>query len=306
MKRNPVTLTVGFLLILIFVLVLFSFQVRTTEVAVVTTFGKPTRPISEPGFKLKWPIQRVHKFDKRTQTFERTFEQVLTADDYNLIILVYVGWNISEPKAFFPRFGGSIQKAEDSLEGLLRNTYSGVVGQHPFSHFISTDEKELRFVQIEKEMLEKIQADARANNYGIEIKFLGIKKLGLPETVTEKVFERMRSERQVLVDKITSEGQSQAAIIRSTADRDSAKTLADADAEATRIKAQGEKEAAKSFQVFAQDPELANFILKLDGLEAFLKDRTTLILDQGTPPIDLLRIQPPNAPTNQAPNSQTH
>jgi len=305
MKRNPVTLTVGFLLILIFVLVLFSFQVRTTEVAVVTTFGKPTRPISEPGFKLKWPIQRVHKFDKRTQTFERTFEQVLTADDYSLIILVYVGWNISEPKAFFPRFGGSIPKAEDSLEGLLRNTYSGVVGQHPFSHFISTDEKELRFVQIEKEMLDKIQADARANNYGIEIKFLGIKKLGLPETVTEKVFERMRSERQVLVDKITSEGQSQAAIIRSTADRDSAKTLADADAQATRIKAQGEKEAAKSFQVFAQNPELANFILKLDGLEAFLKERTTLILDQATPPIDLLRIQPPNSPTNQPPSSQT-
>ena len=51
----------------------------------------------------------------------------------------------------------------------------------------------------------------------------------------------------------------------------------------------GEREAAKSFEVFQQNPELANFLLKLTGLEAFLKERTTLILDQGTPPLDLLK-----------------
>ena len=58
----------------------------------------------------------------------------------------------------------------------------------------------------------------------------------------------------------------------------------------------GEKEAAKHYAVFEQNPELANFLLKLNGLELFLKDRTTLILDQGTPPIDLLRPPNSNAP----------
>ena len=291
MKQNPFTFVIGAVLILIFILLLFVFQVRKSEVAVVTTFGKPTRDIVEPGayWKWPWPIQKVHAFDQRIHNFEGKFEQVLTPDGYNLLIMVYAGWNITEPKLFFPRFNGSPARAEESLEGLLRNAYSGVVGRHPFSHFISTDPKELQFVQIEQEMLKKIQDDARANNYGIEIKFLGIKKLGLPESVTQLVFERMQSERQVQVSKIQFEGEREASDIRSAADLQSAKLLADADAEATRIRGQGEREAAKSFQVFEQNPELANFLLKLTGLEAFLKERTTLILDQGTPPLDLLK-----------------
>src|SRR5262245_16074557 len=157
MKRN-LTISIGAVLILIFVLLLFVFQVRTTEVAVVTTFGKATRPITEPGayFRWPWPFQKVHKFDKRTHNFESKFEQVLTPDGYSLLIMVYAGWNISQPDVFFPRFSGSIKQAEENLEGLVRNAYSGVVGKHPFSHFISTDEKELKFVQIEQEMLERI------------------------------------------------------------------------------------------------------------------------------------------------------
>ena len=291
MKNNPLTFLIGAVLIIIFVLLLFVFQVRKSEVAVVTTFGKPTRDIVEPGayWKWPWPIQKVHSFDQRVHNFEGKFEQVLTPDGYNLLIMVYVGWKISEPKLFFPRFNGSPARAEESLEGLVRNAYSGVVGKHPFSHFISTDPKELKFVEIEQEMLKKVQQDARVNNYGLEIKFLGIKKLGLPESVTQLVFERMQSERQVQVSKIQFEGEREASDIRSSADLQSAKLLADADAEATTIRGMGEREAAKSFEVFEQNPELANFLLKLTGLEAFLKERTTLILDQGTPPLDLLK-----------------
>ena len=72
MKRNPLTLVIGLLLIVIFGLWLFVFQVRTTEVAVVTTFGSPTRPITEPNlyFKWPWPIQKVWTFDRRVQNFE--------------------------------------------------------------------------------------------------------------------------------------------------------------------------------------------------------------------------------------------
>jgi membrane protease subunit HflC len=290
MKRNLLALTVALVLVILFGFLLFTFQVRTTEVAVVTTFGKPTRPITTPGFKVKWPwpIQRVHKFDQRIHTFESKFEQVLTPDGYNLLIMVYAGWNIKEPQSFFPRFGDSIVRAEENLEGLIRNAYSGVVGKHPFSHFISTDEKELKFVEIENEMLQKIQADARANDYGIEIKFLGIKKLGLPESVTQLVFDRMKSERAVRENEIKYEGERQARAIRDAADLESAKLLTEADAQATRIRGEGEKAAAASLTVFQQNPALGEFLLKLNGLELFLKERTTLILDPKTPPLDLL------------------
>jgi membrane protease subunit HflC len=290
MKRNPLPLAVGAVLLAIFVLLLFLFQVRQTEVAVVTTFGKATRDAG-PGAHLRWPwpIQKVYKFDQRVHSLESRFEQVLTSDGYNLLIAVYVGWRINDPKQFFPRFGDSVSKAEESLGDLVRNTYSGVVGQHRFSHFISTDEKELQFVQIEKEMLDKLQADARANNYGVEVRFLGIKKLGLPESVTEAVFEQMRRERQLQVTKIQSEGERQASDIRSAADAESAKLLADADAQATGIRALGESAAAKSFEVFKQAPELANFVLQLQALEAFLKDKTVLVLDTQTSPLNLLK-----------------
>ena len=76
---------------------------------------------------------------------------------------------------FFPRFrGGSVLEAEKSLEGLVRNAYIGVAGSHPFSHFISTDEKELKFVEIEQEILKKVREDAAKSGYGIEVTFLGI------------------------------------------------------------------------------------------------------------------------------------
>jgi modulator of FtsH protease HflC len=298
MKRNPLTIAVGAVLLIIFGLLLFMFQVRVTEVAVVTTFGKPTRPITEPGpyFKWPWPIQKVHKFDKRIHNFESKFEQVLTSDGYSLLIMVYTGWHISRPEVFFPRFEGSVKKAEESLDGLVRNAYIGVVGLHPLSHFVSTDEKELRFVEIEKEMLDRIQKDAISSGYGVQVDFLGIKRLGLPEAVTEAVFKQMQAEREVLISQINSQGTEQSSAIRTAAKLESAKLLADAEAEATRVRSLGEAEAAKSFRVFEQNPELANFLLKLNALKSFLKEKTTLILDPNTSPLELLRDTASHSP----------
>ncbi len=299
MNRNPLILATGFVLLLIVVLLLFAFQVRYTEVAVVTTFGKPTRPITEPGLKFKWPwpVQKVHKFDQRIYNFEGKFEQGLTSDGYNLLISVYVGWKIEKPELFFPRFGGSITRAESTLLELARNAYIGVVGRHAFSEFISTDEKQLKFVEIELEMLQRIQAEVRAGESGLEVKFLGIKKLGLPETVTQLVFDRMQSERALQEGKIRDEGVREAEKIRSDANLQSAEILAEADAEATRIRGLGQSKAAESLKTFEQNPELANFLQKLEALEAFTKEKTILLLDPSTSPLDLLKISPPtNAP----------
>ena len=159
MKRNPLTLVIGLLLILIFGLLLFTFQVRTTEVAVVTTFGKPTRPITEPNlyFKWPWPIQKVWSFDRRVQNFEDRLTEGLTRDSFNLLTSVYVGWKVSDPTAFFPRFAGSanpIAAAEALLDQWLGNAKTAVVGKHPLSDFVSTSDNGASFVAIEKEILD--------------------------------------------------------------------------------------------------------------------------------------------------------
>jgi membrane protease subunit HflC len=167
-----------------------------------------------------------------------------------------------------------------------------VVGKHPFAHFISTDPAKLKFVDIEKEMLERIQSDSHSMTNGIAINFLGIKKLGLPESVTQVVFDRMKSERKLAEESIKFEGERQAADIRSRADLETARILAEAEATATRTRSQGDAQAAKSYAVFEQSPDLAIFLLQLNGLELFLKEKTTLILDQATPPLNLLRGNP--------------
>ena len=294
MKQNPLILAIGALLILLVCLLLFVFQVRKSEVVVVTTFGKVTRDIVEPGphFKWPWPIESVHRFDQRVQNFEDKLTEGLTADGFNLLSTVYVGWRITDPKVFYPKFAGSsepLAAAQSLLDGRLSNAKAAIVGKHPLSDFLSPADEGNKFVGIEKEILAVLQSEVQANNYGLRIEFLGLKKLGLPENVTQSVFERMQSERKVLADKLQSEGEAEAQKIRSTADRQAAEMRADAEGQATAIRGKGEAEAAQYLDVFKQNPDLANFIFNLSALETSLKDRSTLIFDQQTVPFGLFR-----------------
>jgi membrane protease subunit HflC len=292
MKRNPLTLIIGLLLIVVFGLLLFVFQVRQSEVAVVTTFGKPTRPITQPGPYLKWPwpIQKVWFFDQRVQNFEDRLTEGLTQDGFNLLTSVYVGWKVSDPTAFFPRFAGSanpIAAAEALMDQWLGNAKSAIVGKHPLSDFISTTDNGTNFIAIENEVLAAVQSQLHTNNFGLQIEFLGLKRVQLPESVSQDVFARMTSERKVLADRYQNEGEAEAQRIRSDAERRAAELLANAEGQATAIRGKGEAEAAKSLKVFQQNPELASFIFRLSALEGSLKERSILIFDQHTPPFDL-------------------
>jgi membrane protease subunit HflC len=294
MKRNALTIIVGAVLLLIFFLLLFVFQVRQSEVAVVTTFGRPTRPITQPGphGRWPWPIQTVHRFDQRVQNFEDKPSEGYTKDNFTLITSVYVGWKITEPTNFFPKFAGSadpIREAEAGLERLLGSAKTAIVGKHPLSDFVSATDNGTNFLAIENEILAAIQTKVQTLNYGLDIEFLGIKRLQLPESVTQSVFERMTTERKVLTDELLTAGDRDATNIRSDANRKAAEMMFAADAQATRIRGEAEAKAAESLAVFQQNPELANFIFRLGALEGVLAERSTLIFDQHTPPFDLFR-----------------
>jgi membrane protease subunit HflC len=294
MKRTTWILIIAALLVVVWGSGLIVFQVRTTEVALVTTFGKPTRDITAPGAYVAWPppIQRIYKFDKRVQTYEDKFSQDLTADQFPLLTSVYIGWRITDPKAFFPKFpGGSVQEAEKVLDGLVRSAKTARVGRHPLADFVSLGGG-TNFVAIENEILQSLQSQVESNNYGITIDFLGFKKIGFPDAVTQDVFNRMTSERQVLISKLQHEGEAEASKIRSDADRRAAEVLTAARGQATQIRGLGEAEAAKYLHVFEENPQLANFLFSLDALQNSLKANTTLIFDQQTPPYNLFRGVP--------------
>ena len=302
MKRNTLTVVIGAVLVLIFALLLFVFQVRQSYVAVVATFGKPVATYTNAGayFKIPWPIQKVYKYDQRVQNFEDKFSQTLTADNNMLLTSVYVGWKISDAGQFLQVFPGdssvSLPNAQSKLEGMLRTAKSAVIGGHPLSDFVNADPQALKFDAIENEIEQSVQNELRTNNYGIQLEFLGFKKIGLPESVTQTVFDRMKSERQVLISLAENTGKSEAQKIQSAADAEAAKTIANAQATATRIRAEGEAEAAKTLPVFQQNPDLAVFLLRVGALQQSLNQRATLIFDERTPPFDLFRNLPTNAP----------
>jgi modulator of FtsH protease HflC len=305
MKRNFLTLVVGAVLIVIFALLLFVFQVRKSEVAVVTTFGKPVRNLSEPGayFKWPWPVQKVYKYDERVQNFEDKYSQSLTTNGVTILTSVYVGWKISDAGTFIQKFPGdpavSLPNVQGQLESILRSAKSAVIGQHPLSDLVNADPQELKFDAVEKEIEASVQAQLSGKNYGIELEFLGFKKIGLPESVTQTVFARMTAERQVKINVLVFDGEKQATIIKSTADRQAADTLSQASAAATRIEGEGVAEAAKTLPVFQQNPELATFLLSINALQQSLNQRSTLIFDERTPPFNLFQNLPKNSSSQQ-------
>ena len=294
MKKNPLTLAASAVVVLIFAAMLFAFQVRQTEVVIVTTFGKYSRSITEPGlnFRLPWPIQNVHRFDNRIRNLEKKYEQTTTSDGRIITIEAFMGWRVRNPKMFLELFGDDLPSAERNLEIQLRTAKNNAVGSHPLSDFINVDPRALQFDAIELEMLKEVQA--ATTNFGVEIALLGIKQIGLPESITTKVFERMKAERERLVKTFQGEGEREAIAIRSDAELRREQILAKADARALEILGEAEARSAAELKTFEQNTELAVFLLKLDALEKSLKERATLILDPRTPPFDLLsrNLQP--------------
>ena len=301
MKKNLITIVIAAVLVVIFALLLFTFQVRQSEVAVLTTFGKPAAAnLDQPNlyFKWPWPIQQVYRFDQRVQNFEDKFSENLTADNTMLLASVYVGWRISDAKEFFPKFaGGSVVVAQRQLETMLRSAKAAVIGKHNLSDFVNSDPKQLKFAAIEDEIKAAVQGELASQKYGISIDFLGVKKLGLPESVTQTVLERMKSERTKYISEAQFQGEAEATKIKSAAERQAADVIANAQAEATRIEGAGVAEAAKTLVVFQQNPDLAIFQLQLQALKSSLNQKSTLIFDERTPPFSLFRNLPQSPAT---------
>jgi len=290
-KKNLVTPIAGALLACIFLVILFLFQVRQTEVAVVTTFGRFTKSIMEPGLNVRWPwpVQQIYKLDNRLRNFERKFEQTTTSDGRNLLVTVFIAWKIKDPHVFLQRFPQADPTiVEQTLEGLVRDTKNGVIGRYAFGDLISTNRDKVRIPEVESEMLSAIKGKAE-ENYGVTVEMVGVKRVGLPESITTKVFDRMIAERSRLIRQYQSEGEAEAKRIRAEADREKQKVIAEAQAEATKIQGAAEAEAAKHYAVFEKQPELAKFLFDMKALKQATERRTTLILDTKTPPFNRLR-----------------
>jgi len=273
-------------------LYLVCFQVRETESALVTTFGKPTRQITEPGLRFKWPapIQYVYKFDSRLRLLEAELGETTTKAAVPIIVNTYIVWKIAEPLKFFNAVG-TIREAENKLLSQISDTQNKVIGLHDFSEFVNSDPEKIKFDQIEVEMLADLKQSVR-DDYGIEIRTMGIKQLKVSEDVTKDVFDRMRAERNRRTEATIAQGNAEATKIKTDADSKKTELLAAAEARAKAIRGQGDAEAAKFYKMLEEDPELAIFLRKIEALKKYLEKNSTIVISADTEPFRLLKEMP--------------
>ena len=268
----------------------FSFQLNQTEVAVVTTFGRPAQ-VTEPGLHFRWPypFQRIYRFDKRIRCFAGgagKLEETTTSDGHNLLVGIYVNFRIADAEKFFKTLENMTQ-GEEKLNSLMRGYKNAAIGEYRFSQIINTNPKEMKLQQIQSKIQKNLAAETK--DYGLQIIDVGISSINVPKSISEKVADRMIAERKVQSDAYISEGNARAKQIRTEADTSKTIQLADAEAQARTIRAAGDAEAAKYYATFTQNPELAEFLLKLDSLRKIMKGRTTLVTDYRTAPFDILQ-----------------
>ncbi len=292
------------LIIITLSLYLISFQVRETESCLVTTFGKPTRSLTKPGWYFKWPfpIQQVHTFDSRMQAFEVEVEETRTAGGEPIIVKTYVVWKIAGPLEFFNAIK-TVKKAEDEfLRSRIRNTQNNVIGRHYFSELVNSDPTKIKFEEIQNEMLNDLQQAVADTKCGIEIKTLGIKQLKVSEDVSKEVFARMTAERNRRAEAITSQGNAEAIKIRTDAKSKSDELITAAEARAKVTRGQGDAEAAKHYKMLEADPKLAMFLRNLEALQKILENRTTFVTPTDMEPLTLLKGMPDLQPleTNES------
>lgn len=287
------TLLLGFIVAAFFLIAIFSFQINETETAIVTTFGTPSKEPAEPGLHMRWPypIQEVYRFDRRMRCFSGTIgkdgQETLTSDNQNIIIGIFVNYRIVDAHKFYKSLV-TITKGERQLNDWMRGVALEVFGRYSFGELVNVNPGKMRLTKIQGEILEKLQKQTESS--GIEVSFVGINSLNIPEAISKSVFDRMIQERKVEAEKFLAEGRSEAQRIRTEINRKRDDELAKATAKAKEIRAQGDADAARYYATYKKSPELAAFLRKLDSLRTIMKSKTTLILDTNSAPFDVFKM----------------
>jgi len=270
-------------LVLLLLLYTVAYSVSFRQIAIVDTFGKAGEPIDgsrgDAGlhFKLPWPIQKLTRYDSRMFMFDDTHEQLQTSDKQNVLITLFCGWRIADAAQFF-RTLETEAAAEDTLRTIVRAKKGDVIGRQPLSALLNTDPRQMRIPRIEDEIRQAVEAETLPK-YGVEVVTLGIKTLGLPKTVTERVIESMKTERNRYAERYRAEGKAQADVIRTRAQAAREQILAFAEARGQVIRAQGKAEAAKLYEAYRRNERFAMFLKELEFLRKTLKDNTVILGD---------------------------
>ena len=271
MKANKFILPV---IVVVALTTYFSiFIVKEINQAIVLQFGDPKRIILKPGLNFKIPfIQNVVFLDKRILNLDTPPEEVIASDQKRLIVDAFARFQIVDPLKFYISVGNE-RVARSRLSTIINSRIRNVLGQQRLQTLLSEDRsKQMSLIQD--------GVNNEAENFGIKIVDVRIKRADLPPANSEAIYRRMQTEREREAKEFRAKGAEMAITITSTADKEVTVILADAQKQSEIMKGEGDGQRNKIFaNAFGRDPDFFAFYRAMQAYEkALIGGETSLIL----------------------------
>jgi membrane protease subunit HflC len=256
------------------VLAMSIFTVDQRQYALVFQLGEVKRVITEPGLNFKIPmIQNVRYFEKRIITLDNNEpERFITSEKKNVLVDSFIKWRIVDPKLYYISVGGDEARAKIRLNQTVNAGLREEFGKRTV-HDVVSGERD----KIMEQMREKADIDSRT--IGIQIVDVRIKRVELPNEVSDSVYRRMEAERKRVANELRSEGSAEAEKIRADADRQREVIVAEAYRDAQKAKGEGDAKATSIYaQAFAPNPEFYAFYRSLEAYRASFRNKTDVLV----------------------------
>ncbi|WP_297474444.1 protease modulator HflC [Ferrovum sp.] len=256
------------------------YTVNQIQYAVVFQLGEVVAVRTQPGLYFKFPlVQNVRLFDNRIRTLDNNDpERFITAEKKPLLVDYFVKWKIDDPKQYYVSVGGDEQRAKIRLTQTVNDDLRAAFAQRTVHEAVSGDRE-----SIMESMRQRAEKDAQ--QIGVRVLDVRIRRVELPPEVTESVYRRMEAERKRVANELRSTGAGEAEKIRADADRQREVILADAFRTAQEIKGGGDAKAAALYSAaYGKNPEFYAFYRSLETYKQGFKSKAdVLVLDPATP-----------------------
>jgi membrane protease subunit HflC len=255
-----------------------AFVVSEGQGGIVMQFSKVKRdaeglPLAyPPGLHFKVPlIDSVRILDTRIQTLDDQADRFVTSEKKDLIIDSYVKWQIEDISVYYLATGGNKMQAEALLKRKINNGLRNEIGSHTIKDIVSGKRGEV--------METALKRMARSSELGIKVVDVRIKKINLPDEVSNSVYKRMRAERQAVAKEHRSEGQEKSEVIRANIDRKVSVMLAEANKNALEVRGEGDARASKIYaDSYSQDADFFAFLRSMKAYEKSFADKDDVMV----------------------------
>lgn len=273
----------GSILVVVVVIgVLFGmsmFTIDQRERALVFQLGEIREVISEPGLHFKWPlIQNVRTFDNRILTLDDPdTERFITSEKKNVLVDSFVKWKILDLKQYYVSVQGDEARARTRIAQTVNAALREEFGKRTVHDVVSGEREKIMDVV-------RTKVDEDAKKIGVDIVDVRLKRVELPQEVSESVYRRMDAERKSVAAELRSQGFSDGEKIRAEADKEREIIIANAYKDAQRIKGEGDRKASAVYaSAFSENAEFYAFYRSLEAYRAGFKGKSdVMVLEPGS------------------------